>query len=268
MAPYDTWLSVLRWKNWSLCVNPPSILLSWKTFEKCLLAQCNQRESVGKRGSHLDSSLPLFMDYVGHIFSYVQTPGCFSKETFFIKEVEMHQGGWKLVNLDSRVIGYRFKRCWGQGGWWWGAVIPCEFQGQISPFSSRACSCRSQLSVHILLSPHSNLTLFKSMIPCSLMLSCKTNRPQKTKTQRSSQQWHGENLIVQHYRLNYAGNFPVITQLQFSIYEMRIMISQAVGPAEEILYVKLLCTIYNTIRFCHRFNKSQRKRAQQWRRGN
>ena len=44
----DTWLSVLQWKNWSLCVNPSSILLSWKTFETCLLAQCNQRKSVGK----------------------------------------------------------------------------------------------------------------------------------------------------------------------------------------------------------------------------
>lgn len=219
---------------------------------------------MGKRGSHLDSSLPLFMDYAGHIFSYVQTPGCFSKETFFIKEVEMHQGGGKLVNLDSRVIVTDSKGVGGRGGGGGGELLyPCEFQGQISPFSFIDCFCRSHLSVHILLFPYSNLTLFMSMIPCSLMLSCKTKQPQNAKTQRSSQQWHGEILIVQHYLLNYAGNFPVITQLQFSIYEMRIMISQAVGPAEEIQYVKLLCTIYNTIRFCHHFNKSQRKRVQQ-----
>ena len=30
-------------------------------------------------------------------------------------KVEMHQDGWKLVNLDDRAIGYRLKRCQGPG---------------------------------------------------------------------------------------------------------------------------------------------------------
>lgn len=65
------------------------------------------------------------MDYAGHIFSYVQTPGCFSKETFFIKRVEMHQGGGKLVNLlDSRVIVTDSKGVGGRGGGGGEAVAP------------------------------------------------------------------------------------------------------------------------------------------------
>lgn len=90
-------------------------------------------------------------------FPMAQTPGCFSKETFFIKRSGI-KGGGKLVNLDSRVI-VTDSRVLGQGWASGGELLyPCRFQGQISPFSFIDCS--GQLSVHILLFPYSNLTLY------------------------------------------------------------------------------------------------------------
>ena len=77
----DTWLSVLQWKNWSLCVNPSSILLSWKTFETCLLAQCNQRKSVGK-GAVIWTRVYLSSWIM--LGTYFPKHKRFSKETFFL----------------------------------------------------------------------------------------------------------------------------------------------------------------------------------------
>lgn len=46
----------------------------------------NYNKVNASKSSNLDPSLSLSMGSIGHMFSYVRAPGCFSKRALFIKK--------------------------------------------------------------------------------------------------------------------------------------------------------------------------------------